>query len=354
MSKPTVVVVGSSLKDMGGIVTVIQNIEQSAISSFYRMFRVETYITGNVFHKIVYFFSGLLKFLKILIFKKPDIIHIHMSERGSFYRKAIFLLIGKTFGVPVIIHLHGANFDDFYNSSSAQRKLCDYILNKADKLIVLSVQWKNYYSSIVPSENIEVLYNGVFTDPNKRNYRRSNAQPICLFLGRLGKRKGTYDLIDAVDILKNKGVKAKFLLAGDGEIEEVKQTVEKKSLQDYIEVMGWVNSERREELLKRSDVLVLPSYNEGLPMAILEAMSHSLPIVSTFVGGIPEVISNGKNGFLIQAGNVHDLARSLEELIHNEQLRQSMGEENKNIIHNRFDMKMITQELRGIYQRLIC
>ncbi|MBD7970811.1 glycosyltransferase family 4 protein [Paenibacillus gallinarum] len=354
MMKPTVVVVGSSLKDMGGIVTVIRNIEQSTISNFFQLLRVETYITGNAYVKIKIFLNALFKYLKILMTKHPDIIHIHMSERGSFYRKAIFLLIGKMFRIPVIFHLHGADFNEFYNSNKLQKKICEYILNKANKLIVLSVEWKNYYSNIVPVDKVEVLYNGVFTNKNMIPDEKDNDYPMCLFLGRLGKRKGTYDLIEAILMLKSKGIKAKFIFAGDGEIEEVKRVISEKELLDYIDVLGWIDTDQREKLLKLVDILVLPSYNEGLPMAVLEAMSNSLPIVATFVGGIPEVILNGKNGFLIDPGDIDGLTESLETLINDKKLRQAMGMENRIIISEKFDMNIITKKLRTIYQSIIC
>lgn len=351
MKRPKILVVGSSLKDKGGIVTVIKNIEQSSIHELYTFHRIETYITGSAISRLVIFIVGLFKLLNSLIFFKPDIIHIHMAEKGSFYRKTIILLLSKLFQRRVILHIHSASFDEFYNANHLQRKFIKYILNKADKLVVLSRQWEEYYAGIVPKGNISVLYNGVFSI--KRNISRNNDIPVGLFLGRLGKRKGTYDLLCSIQYLKGMGIDSKFYFAGDGEINEVKQHVSENKLDDVVEILGWVNSEQISELLEKVDFLVLPSYNEGLPMAILEAMNTGLPILSTYVGGIPEVITNGENGYLITPGDIDGLTNALTSLLTNKNLREEMGAKNSVIIRSRFDIESLMMELSKIYQSLM-
>lgn len=107
-------------------------------------------------------------------------------------------------------------------------------------------------------------------------------------MGRLGERKGVYDLLQSIQQLKTLGVTANFNLAGDGEVEEVKALVQQYGIEDCVNVLGWINGEQKEKLMREADLLVLPSYHEGLPMAILEAMNCGLPIISTTVGGIPK------------------------------------------------------------------
>ena len=160
--KTKVLVIGSSLADKGGIVTVMKNIQSSAISKEFEMDKVNTYITGSVYKRLSIFMSGFLSFLLKLLFNRPDILHIHMSYNGSFYRKSLFILIAKLFNVPVIVHVHGSSFKDFYaRLSNGQKKYCLFVLNKCDKLIVLSKEWYQYFSSLIPKDKIQVLYNGV-------------------------------------------------------------------------------------------------------------------------------------------------------------------------------------------------
>ncbi|MED4296546.1 glycosyltransferase family 4 protein [Priestia megaterium] len=351
MKKPKILVVGSSLKDKGGIVTVIKNIEQSSINDHYKIKRIETYITGSILNRVSIFIVALFKLIYSLMSFRPNVIHIHMSEKGSFYRKAIILVISKLFNKPVILHIHSASFDEFYNSNEFQKKVIKFILNKADKLIVLSKQWEKYYSNIVPKDKIAVLYNGVYRIEQK--FKREHTIPIGLFLGRLGERKGTYDLLSSIKKLKENGVLGKFYFAGDGEIEQVKQLIKEYELEEIVTVLGWVNSTQINDLLKRVDFLVLPSYNEGLPMAILEAMNFGLPIISTYVGGIPEVITNSDNGYLIEPGEIDELTKALTFLLKSEELRIEMGEKNRNIILKRFDIQSLMKDLSNIYSRLL-
>ncbi|MBY6037099.1 glycosyltransferase family 4 protein [Fictibacillus nanhaiensis] len=352
--KKKVMVIGSSLEDKGGIVTVMKNINHSFIADKYEMRHVETYITGSTLKRLFYFLKGFIHFLFGLITFQPDIIHIHMSYKGSFYRKSLFVLLGKVvFGIPTVVHVHGSSFKDFYSSlSTGRKKYCHFILNKIDRLIVLSEEWKKYFANIVDSERILVLYNGVHTVQHLTD-DRNNDPFIVLFLGRLGKRKGTYDLLDAIKILKEKEVPFKFWLAGDGEIDEIKDIVKKEKLEGYVEILGWINGSQKTDLLQKSDVLVLPSYNEGLPMAILEAMDYGMAVISTPVGGIPEVIKEGVNGYLVDPGDVKGLAEKFVTLANNPSLLRSMGEINQLKVKEEFDLTIILKDLDLLYEELI-
>jgi glycosyltransferase involved in cell wall biosynthesis len=350
--KEKILVVGSSLKDKGGIVTVMNNIGNSFIGKEFHLDMVETYITGSKWARLKIFLKGFFHFWVKLKKNKPNLVHIHMSYKGSFYRKSLFVLTSKLFGLPTIVHVHGSSFKDFYSSLSLpHKKYVNYILNKTDKLIVLSEEWKKFFSAIVEKNKLQVLYNGVKISNYQLN--KTNQIPVCLFLGRLGKRKGTYDLIEAVKIIKNKGIKAKFLLAGDGEIEKVKELIQTSYLSDYVETLGWISGEQKIKLLEDSDLFVLPSYNEGLPMAILEAMDYGLPIISTPVGGIPEVVENGVNGFLVKPGDISKLADALEKLICNYELRVEMGMRNQKKIREQFDLDVLLKDLAQLYKDLV-
>jgi glycosyltransferase involved in cell wall biosynthesis len=347
-----ILVVGSSLNDKGGIVTVMNNIANSSIKEEFKFDMVETYITGTKKEKVSIFFNGIIKLLKLLISEKPDLVHIHMSYKGSFYRKSIILMLIKLFNVPVLLHVHGSSFKDFYSSLNfIGRAYCNFILNKSDKLIVLSKEWYDYFSKFVKKENIAILYNGV--DTIEQTFQRHNSTPIALFMGRLGKRKGIYDLLKSIKLLNEKKIECEFLLAGDGEIEKVKIDITKLNIKENVRVLGWINNEQKRELLIKSDILVLPSYNEGLPMAILEGMSYGLPIISTPVGGIPEAVKDDINGYLVEPGDIEGLASSLEKLIVNPKLRISMGGTNQKAIQENFSLKSLMDSLEEIYNNTI-
>jgi glycosyltransferase involved in cell wall biosynthesis len=352
MTKGKILVVGSSLEDKGGITTVMTNIKNSFIANEYNMEFISTYITGTIFKRTFYYFSGILNLLLKLVRKRPDIVHIHMSYKGSFYRKSLIIMIVKIFKVPIILHIHGSTFKDFYrNLSPIKRRYCNYVLNLPDKLLVLSQEWKRFFSNFVNPEKISTLYNGVFVSSEKKEYIQREI-PTLLFLGRLGKRKGVYDLIEAIKEIDKNRYKFQCILAGDGEVEEVKELIEKKGLNNHIKCTGWIGPETKKKLIEDSDILILPSYNEGLPMAILEAMEQGLSVISTNVGGIPELVT-AKNGILTKPGDIISIQKAIIELISNPEKRKFMFRNNINEIQKKYNLEDILLKLKGIYQLTI-
>jgi glycosyltransferase involved in cell wall biosynthesis len=350
--KKKVLVVGSSLEDKGGIVTVMDNISRSINNEKFQLDWVETYITGSKLKRVMIFLKGLMLFIYKMFFQRPNLVHIHMSYNGSFYRKSIFVLICKMIKLPVIVHVHGSTFKDFYKKlNSFQVKYCHYILNNTDQIIVLSIQWKDFFSSFVDPNKIFVLYNGVQQSGFKKTDK--NNVPVCLFLGRLGERKGIYDLLKAIKHLKDKGVKAEFWLAGDGEVEKVNNLIKDYGIEKSTRTLGWINGLEKKELLQKADVLALPSYNEGLPMAILEAMDYGLAIISTPVGGIPEVIKADENGYLVNVGNTTELAEALAKVIEDDDLRALMGINNKKKIEKQFNLNVLIKDLEMLYNKIL-
>lgn len=346
--KSVVLQIGSSLQDKGGIVTVMNQIVTSRLKEKYNIIHIPTYIVGN---KYKLFIKGIFKFIFFKVRYNVELVHIHMASKGSFFRKSIIILLSKITKTKVIVHAHGSEFKKFYDSSSKQ-KYIKWILNKVDKLIVLSENWKEFYSTLVDDKNkIEVIYNSM--DIPENIAKKSNSITQGLFLGRLGKRKGTYDLIEAVEKLSKENIKLKIILAGDGEIEKVKSIIKEKKLETYFDVVGWIGKEEKEKHLEKSDFLVLPSYNEGLPMAILEAMSRKSLVISTYVGGIPEVIKNHENGLLCNAGDIDELANALKIAVNEKSYCKEMIEKAYQVVNKRFNRNDMIQKIDDIYKTLI-
>lgn len=349
--KKNIYIIGSSLKDKGGIVSVMTQIEKSYLSEKYNFIHVATYLNTNIIKKVVIY----LKSLFIILFNigKIDIAHIHMSYKGSFYRKSLIILLLKMFKKPIILHMHGSCFKEFYSDlSKFGKKYCNHILNKADKIIVLSDSWKKYFSSIVKQENIIVIKNSVNVD-QKCDKLKKTSECIFVFLGRQGKRKGVYDLLKSAKELNRKYSNFKLIIAGDGEINEVNKIIREEKLDNIIVNKGWISAEERSTILENADVFVLPSYNEGLPMAILEAMSYGLPCISTNVGGIPEVITNMENGILIDAGDIKALHDAMEYMIININKRQMMGRKAFENICQNYNEKNELTKLDNLYNNIL-
>lgn len=330
----------------GGIASVINSYNKFGLEVNY----LADYKSRNLFLQLFVFTSFILKYLFILFTNKNiEIVHIHSASYGSFLRKSIVLKIVKLFNKKVIFHVHGAEFELFYKkSTSFVQKFITNILNQADLIIVLSKKWKNIISNICTNNNVSILYNP--TEIQELNHIPSEIIRL-LFMGRIEKRKGVYEIIESAKYIKNDNII--ISLYGDGDVAEFKTLVQESSVEDKIKINGWILGDKKREVYDNSDVLLLPSFNEGLPMSILEAMSYGLPVISTPIAGIPEAVEDGVNGFLIQPGDSKALAEKIDILANDKELREKMGRESYRIAKEKFDIKVIIKQLQGIYDELL-
>ena len=222
-------------------------------------------------------------------------------------------------------------------------------MKEADEVIALSADWKKKFDETFGLKNCVVLENGIDTERLKPAITMVKDHPhTFVSLGRLGERKGTYDLIKAIEQVREQIPDIKCYLAGDGDIDRCKQIVEEKNLKSNILIVGWADFDKKLELLKRSSVLVLPSYNEGLPMAILEGMACGKAIISTTVGAIPEVVKE-ENGILIEPGDIKKLSEALIGYCMNQETVEKIGKNNIALIHTKYSMDAMHQKLAQYY-----
>ncbi len=338
----------------GGITGVVNDWVEAGITKYVNL---EYISTLNDIHssKLTKLIVAVVAYYKLLIksFGSVDIVHIHLASNMSFYRKLIIFIIAKLCNIKTVVHLHGSEFKDFYNNSwSIQKELISYMYNKASAIIVLSESWRSFVSSISSNENIHIIYNGASIkkfQPKEKN----NTSITILFMGRLGNRKGVYELLQSFKKLFVKVPQTLLLLGGDGEIEKVQHLVKKMELSEHIKVLGWVSGKQKIDLYGIADIFVLPSYNEGLPVSILEAMASGLPIVSTPVGGIAEAVINEKNGYLVQPGDVEALYKRLLDLCMNSELRETMGKESRCLVSSKFNLEDIVIQVTNVYDLIL-
>lgn len=349
-----ILVIGpSDTKARGGMSTVVADIRNSKVlNSSYDIDIHESYIDGNILSRLLHSVIAYFKFLSY--YKKYDLFHIHSASFGSAFRKAHYLKKIKSANKKVIVHIHGAKFLVFYNAlkSNKKRQIQDF-LNSADKVLALSEDWKEKFESTIGIKNCEVLNNGIDDEEFIKAMCDIEAHKNeFLVLGRLGERKGTYDLVKAVKLAVKTNPDIKIYLAGDGEIEKVKALISEEKLDNNFEVVGWVDHPGKMELLSEAATLVLPSYNEGLPMAILEGMAAGKAIISTTVGSIPEVVTN-ENGILVEAGDVNALAQALIKCSTDLEMLNEMKENNIEKIKKEFSVRKMHELLAEYYEEVL-
>lgn len=356
IKKVKVLTIGSSPSVKGGITTVINQFMTYNWNDI-TMSLLPTYIEGNKIKQILFFMFAVLKYSMTLIFNRPDIVHIHMSYKGSFHRKLFITKLSRKFKVKVILHLHGSEFKLFYENSDAKMKgKIRGLFEMVDQTVVLGQNWKDFIQQIAPNSNIVVCNNTV--ELPSTTIKHPSEQFNILFLAVLLKRKGIYDLLESINQLNQeqffKQKNVKFIIGGDGpEYESVLKYVKDHNLDSVIEMVGWVDGDKKKELLITSHAMILPSYNEGLPMSILEAMSYGIPVISTDVGSISEVVINKKTGILIESGNVDQIKQSIKTVVTEKELWELISHNSRDLIKQKYNQQQYLENFEIMYQRLI-
>ncbi|WP_241010722.1 glycosyltransferase family 4 protein [Mycobacterium camsae] len=309
----------------GGMATVITLM---AAHPDVRVTTVPTYIEGPLWFRLWTGGSGMLRAAWLVARRRVDVLHVHLAHGGSVVRKALPLAVARWVQVPAVVHAHSYDFAGWFDKLPAAAKGLVRRLLVADQWLVLGTRHVEEYAGRLrlPAGRISVLNNAVPIPDHPVEH--SNAPLVhAVSLGRLGVRKGSYDLIRAVAALDGE-VRARFrvTLAGDGEVDEVRAAVATAGLGETIAVAGWLDPRQRDELLCSAHIFVLPSHDEGLPVALLEAMAYGLAPVTTSVGSIPEAITDRVTGLVVAPGRPEQLAHALNELLKDSDLRASLGE----------------------------
>lgn len=341
----------------GGIAAVVNGYRGSKLEEDYEISYVESYRDGSKIEKLLKGIGGYFHFAIVLLFHKPDIVHIHSSFGPSFYRKMPFIYMASWAKIPIINHIHGADFDEFYlNASENKREIIRKVYSRCSLLIALSEEWKERLSQIVPSEKVVVIenYSTLHEDALKQRMER-DCNNTVLFLGELGKRKGCYDIPTVIKMVKESIPNVRFVLAGagsDADEKNIKQLIEDKGISDNTVFPGWVRGEEKDRLLREADVFFLPSYNEGMPMSVLDAMGYGLPIVSTNVGGIPKIVHDGENGYCCDAGDIEHMSTGIIDLLKNGKKRKEAIKESVYIVKKGYSLDAHLMQLKDVYERV--
>jgi glycosyltransferase involved in cell wall biosynthesis len=344
--------VSTSVHTRGGIASFVKVMQETPLWSRWHIRHVATHRDGSAPVKLLTFACACAAILWELVCRRPDVMHLHMSSYGSFARKSLIAWVGRLAHVPVIIHVHGSDFELFFNR--CPRPLQRYIsatLNQAEAVIALGQTWADRLGTIAPRAHIVVMPNAVRPRVSTPRTRSGEAVNV-LFLGIIGDRKGAFTLIDSWPLVKSAtagSAEAQLTMAGDGAVDEARARVAQLGLVDDVHILGWSAGSVVEQLLQASHVLVLPSRTEGQPMAVLEAMAHGLCVVVTEVGGIPDLVDRTCAVF-VPVDDREALAAALTSVITDHDRRRALGEAALQRIRERFDVDHAWRTLDDVYQ----
>ena len=354
--KQTILIVGvyADGRIHGGICSVIDQYMHSSIADRYRLIQIGNSSEGGTFAKLVAFFRGCASLACRCAFSRVSLVHIHTASGTSFYRKSVCFFIALLFRKKVLMHIHGGGFLDFYGHSACPvRLLVRQVLDHADHIIVLSERFRVGLQTITRNQNLTVLHNPIRASAFSVKTLNERLPGSILFMGDIIERKGIADLIEAMPKVLERIPGAKLHLCGRGSINFYRSICAEKGLSGSILFERFLSGDARLAAFSSASLFVLPSYIEGMPMVIIEAMAAGLPIVATSVGGIPEIIEEGKNGFLISPHDVAALVDRIVGVLSDFSLSQSMNGANKAKAAEEFDIAAIAPKLCALYERII-
>ena len=357
MSSEIVYLIGTSTTTRGGIGYVIAAHLGSSLKDRFQLIHFPTHRDGSAWVKAATYARAFVGFLACKLRRGGRVVHLHSSSGPSFLRKLTFFLAARLLGCRTIFHLHSGGFLDYYRGANpVVRWWIRHVLRSADRVVVLTDSWRTRIRDLAgPGVDPRVIGNPIDIrefEP-RAEVARGNRPLRLIYLGVLIQAKGVYDLVESIARLAADGVEVQATLAGDREIEQVRQAARTRGVADRVELPGWVGKEKKLELLRTADVLVLPSYKEGLPLCVLEAMAAGLPVVCSAVGGLPDLVIDGSNGLLFPAGDVAALTDRLARMVKDEALRLRMSEANRRRIRDEFESERVADLVGGLYRELL-
>lgn len=352
--KKVVLHLGPGRNSIGGIAEVIR-VATGLQSDKFQCIHIETHATGSSIRKVLFFTRALIEFVYRL--PRADAIHIHLADNASIFRKSIFFWLSKAFSAVTLVHLHipSGSFDRICASRNFQHKLLSSLIERSDVTLALSDSWNTRISSRFRAKAVRTLFNPSPIPPGQSHNTGEGDEFRYLFLGYLIDRKGYRDLLHAFQVVSKHEVacnlvRSRLILAGPGECVEARELSIKLGISEFVDIPGPVIGDRKLELYRSAACFVLPSYEEGMPIALLEAASCGLPIIVTAVGGIPEIIGNSEYELYTSPGDIASLSEKMIAVRRPDiSARNSIA---SNAIGVRFSSNLFLGDLESIYQYL--
>ena len=375
--KIRVLMIGPDRSVHGGISAVVNGYYEAGLDEAVDLRYIGTMKEGSKIYKLLVAGVAYLRFCSQL--KWADVVHVNVASDNSFWRKSFFIKKAHEAGKKIVLHQHGGEWEEYYSSLDARtRNKIGEVLRMADVFLVLSPAYKEFFEDKFGIEGIKVFPNAIkvpeieteatssltekaagvveivpCNGPDLTNDAQNGAIKL-LFLGRICEAKGIRELVEAVRIINTEILR----IVGEGERLELSTAgiFEDASLEaliakypEFIRYAGWVTGEAKEKLLKENDIFILPSYFEGMPVSVLEAMAYGKPVIATNVGGIPMMIENGVSGLLIEPKSTQAIVDAIKYMLDNPDAMKQMGRNAYRTVKEHINIERTIKELCEIY-----
>jgi glycosyltransferase involved in cell wall biosynthesis len=281
-------------------------------------------------------------------------VHVNMAERLSLFRKGAVIVTCRALGVPVVLHLHAAQLHHFYGGLPRPlQALTRWVFSLPASVVVLGSAARKFVIEDLDVEpgRVDIVINGVPEPTHARRIAGESAMQRVLFLGNLSERKGVSDLLLALALPGLDTAKLEVTLAGGGDVGAYEAKARQLGIGSFVRFAGWSDQQQVARLMARADVLVLPSYDEGLPLVILEALANGVAVVCSPVGEIPSVLTDGTNACFVQPGDVAGIAAGLRRVLQDGELRAGLERNGRARYEQKFSIARFFSSVAHIHQR---
>lgn len=359
--KLRVLILSKDLSEKGGVVNFVRMLMAHSENNIeWEHFPIGSRgrLTGRFFGSCMAIRDSFLLAKKISL-GRHDCIHINPSlDVKSLLRDGLFLLIIIILKFKnTIVFFHGWDkpTEAHLRNNRIFLTLFQKLLAFVPAIVVLGKYFKESLAEMGVSKEKIIFITNFFDGSIFKDVERKTGLigENILFLSRFVKEKGVFETLEAFRLISMEFPGAKLILAGDGpERESMEKKIKEYGIENRVEFIGYVRDASKAQVLLDSDIFILPTYGEGCPVALLEAMAAGLPIITCPVGGIPDIFVDGKNGIFLSELSPSSIAYSIRYLFQSPDLRARIGENNKQYSWENLEAKIVTKKLERIYTEL--
>jgi glycosyltransferase involved in cell wall biosynthesis len=371
-TQPRVLISGTLPPPTGGMATYYRSLLDSSLPERVKVSFVQTSSQTRDFSKsgrgslsnVILAAQDIARFARAVVRFRPQVAHVATAHGLSFLKHSVMVVIARLAGSRVLLHPHCSFLTLYTRQPRWWQAWFRAVLRMTDGVIALSREWEQV-QEVVPGCPVYALPNGVdlsmYQEVSQQRAARlggaGNGSLKALYLGHLGKEKGSFDLIDAAGQVLRANGNVHFDLVGQelspGEGAELARYLAAANLNGGVTVHPPAYEEDKLRFFREADIFVYPSYHEGMPMAVLEAMACGLPIVASRVGALPELVRDGQNGLLIDAGRPEQIAAAVEKIAGDEGLRRQMERQSWQMVSEKYSLEEHVAKLERIYRHAL-
>lgn len=357
---PCVLVLGPHRAAISGVSTHLNLLFDSPLNEHFRLRHFQVGSEGrreSAAGRLLRLLASPFRLAATLLGERVDIVHLNTSlNRRAYWRDLAYLLVARLLGARVVYQIHGGDLPERFAAGHPWLPpLLRASLRLPEIIVVLARCELEAYRHFVPGAAIRLLPNGIDPQPYSQLERSPAARHglHLLYIGRLARDKGLFEALHGLRLARLQEASAHLTIAGGGPDEAgLHQTVRDLHLEDAVSFVGPVFDAAKRQLLASADVLLLPSYSEGLPYALLEGMAAGLPAIATPVGAIPDVLVDHQHGVLVPPQDIHAIARAIGRLAADPQLVARMGADCRQRIAATYSLRQLIRNFNQLYSEL--